>query len=237
MKDKDGNFIKIKTKDKIDQYLIMTFSRKLQAYQRAVRAGQIERAKQLIATTPNPEDIKKTPNDIRRFIKTVRTNSKGETVKVNYVIDEQRIIDEEKYDGYSCIATNLVCSVKKIVEISHRRYKIEYCFRIMKHNLKSRPIYHRLEKRIRAHFLICYTALLVERLLEVKLDQIGCHVTPDNLQKTLKLMTVNEDKGMYTATYKAGKVMRSLEKLTGLGLDYKYNFASTLNRRIRPLLK
>ncbi len=237
VKDENGQIQTEKVDDKIDQYLIMTFSRKLQAYQRRVRNSQIERAKQLIATCKDPDEIKKTPNDIRRFIKTIKKGSKSETVNFSYVLDDERIEEEEKYDGYGCIATNLVASAKKIIGIAQRRNKIEYCFRMMKTNHDCRPIWHREPRRIRAHFLLCYTALLVQRLLEVKLDEIGCHVTADNLQNALKVMTVNGDKGMYTALYRAGNTMRSLEKLTGLGLDHKYNTAAMLNSKIRPLLK
>lgn len=69
-------------------------------------------------------------------------------------------------------ATGLTDSAKEILAISHNRYKIEDCFRIMKTNFDGRPINHRLPTRIKAHFLICYTALLVLRLVEKKPESL-----------------------------------------------------------------
>ena len=58
---------------------------------------------------------------------------------------------------------------KDIIEIYFQRYKIEDCFRVLKTNLDARFVYHRLDNRIVAHFMICYTALLIYRLLEKQL--------------------------------------------------------------------
>jgi len=119
----------------------------------------------------------------------VHTKS-GEKTIIEYVLDEAKIAEEEKYDGYYAVATNLEDPVKDILAISHKRYQIEDCFRIMKTNFSGRPVNHRLPNRIRAHFMVCYTALLVYRLLEAKLDDQGTHVTPENLIATLKNMNV-----------------------------------------------
>ena len=76
----------------------------------------------------------------------------------------------------------------------------------MKTNFDGRPVNHRLPERIRAHFLICYTALLVYRLLEVMLDDQKTHVTPGNLITTLKNMNIaNVHDIDYMALYKGSK--------------------------------
>ena len=106
------------------------------------------------------------------------------------MIDESKIAEEEKYDGFSAIATNLDDDAKQILDISRKRYQIEDCFRIMKTNFSGRPVNHRNPGRIKAHFLICYAALLVYKLLEAKLDDLGVHVTTDDLISTLKNMNV-----------------------------------------------
>ena len=102
----------------------------------------------------------------------------GKKLEVTYELDKAKIEEEKKYDGYYAVATNLKNDkAKEILAITHKRYQIEDCFRIMKTNFDARPVFHSKEDRIRAHFLICYTALLVYRLLEGKLDDIGAHVT------------------------------------------------------------
>ena len=67
-------------------------------------------------------------------------------------------------------------------------YKIEDCFRVLKTNFDARPVYHRLDNRIVAHFMICYTSLLIYRLLEKKLKEKGYHFTINEILTTLKNM-------------------------------------------------
>ena len=96
-------------------------------YQRAVRDRQIERAKKLLALK-DPEEIKKGPNDVRRFMKRVSKTKTGENAVVEYVLDESKIAEEEKYDGYYAVATNLADPAKDILAVSQKRYQIEECF-------------------------------------------------------------------------------------------------------------
>ena len=155
---KNGRTKKVKAKGTLHQYIIVTFSRKMMEYQRTIRERQLERAKKLLRLK-DPEKIKKGPNDIRRFLK----NTSSDTA--NYVLDMDKIHEEEKYDGFYAVATNLDDSAKDILAVAQNRYKIEDCFRIMKTNFDARPVFLRKPERIRAHFLICYTALLIYRLM------------------------------------------------------------------------
>lgn len=70
---------------------------------------------------------------------------------VEYIIDEEKIAEEEKYDGYYAVATNLTDPAKDILAISGKRYQIEDCFRIMKTNFDGRPVNHRLAHRLIEH--------------------------------------------------------------------------------------
>ena len=173
---KNGRTMKRKAKGVLKQRIIITFSRKVMEYQRSVRSRQIERAKKLLELK-DPEEIKKGPNDVKRFLKRTAKTKSGETAVVEYILDQDKIAEEEKYDGYYAVATNLQDHAKDILAVSNKRYQIEECFRIMKTNFDGRPVNHRLQERIKAHFLICYTALLVYRLLEARLDDQGTHVT------------------------------------------------------------
>ena len=221
----------------IPQNIIITFSRKMMEYQRAVRERQVERARRL-AESKDPEEVKKGPNDVRRFLKrNVRTKD-GEKAEVTYELDKAKIEEEKKYDGYYAVATNLKNDkAKEILAITHKRYQIEDCFRIMKTNFDARPVFHSKEDRIRAHFLICYTALLVYRLLEGKLDDIGAHVTTDNLIRTLKNMNVTDEGIYYRAAYKGSKALTALTAMENLGLDMKRYKPSDLKKKVKKLLK
>lgn len=221
---KNGKTKKVKAKGILNQYVIVTFSRKMMEYQKTIRERQIERAKKLLRLK-DPEKIKKGPNDIRRFLK----NNSSDTA--DYVLDMDKIREEEKYDGFYAVATNLEDSAKDILAIAKKRYKIEDCFRIMKTNFDARPVYLRKTERIRAHFLICYTSLLIYRLIECKLDDNSTHVTTSNLIKTLQNMNViNIDDMYYKSNYTGSQALNALEKCFELQLNRKYYKPSDLNK-------
>ena len=206
-------------------------------YQRAVRSRQVERAKKLLALN-DPEEIKKGPNDVKRFMKRTAQTKSGEKAEITYILDKEKITEEEKYDGYYAVATNLMDPAKDILAVSRKRYQIEDCFRVMKTNFDGRPVNHRLRERIRAHFLICYTALLVYRLLEARLDEQGTHVTVEDLITTLKNMNVaNIHDIEYMALYNGSKALNALARLTMLPLDRLHYKPKELNKMIKKFLK
>lgn len=234
---KNGKIQRVKSKGMLKQRIIITFSRKMMEYQRTVRSRQIERAKDMLKRN-DPEEIKKGPNDVRRFMKRIAKTKKGEQAEVAYVLDEAKIAEEEKYDGYYAVATNLDDPVKDILAVSRKRYQIENCFRVMKTNFLGRPVNHSNSFRIKAHFLICYTALLVDRLLECELDDQGTHVTTANLITTLKNMNVaNVHDVEYIALYKGSKTLDALTQLTGLDLDRMHYQPKELNKKIKKILR
>lgn len=228
---KNGRTKKVKAKGTLHQYIIVTFSRKMMEYQRTIRERQLERAKKLLRLK-DPEKIKKGPNDIRRFLK----NTSSDTA--NYVLDMDKIHEEEKYDGFYAVATNLDDSAKDILAVAQNRYKIEDCFRIMKTNFDARPVFLRKPERIRAHFLICYTALLIYRLMECKLDDNLTHVTTSNLIKTLRNMNVvNMDDMYYKSIYSGSQALGALERCFELQLNRKYYRPSDLNKIVKKYSK
>lgn len=234
---KNGKVKKVKTKATLKQYLIITFSRKMMEYQRTIRNRQIERAQKLL-NLKDPEEIKKGPNDVRRFLKRIAKSKNGEVAEVRYSLDLDKIAEEERYDGYYAVATNLNDPAKDILKIAHKRYKIEDCFRVMKTNFDARPVYHRKPERIKSHFLICYTALLICRLIECRLDDQNTHITTNQLIETLKNMNVvNIHDLYYMAVYQGSKTLNALEKEIQILLDRKYYQPKELTKIIKKLTK
>lgn len=230
---KNGRTVQRKAKGTLKQRIIITFSRKMMEYQRTIRNRQIERAKKLLSMK-DPEEIKKGPNDVKRFMKRISKTKSGEKAEVEYILDESKIAEEEKYDGYYAVATNLSDPAKDILDVSRKRYQIEDRFRIMKTSFDGRPVNHRLPERIKAHFLICFTALLVYRLMEVKLDEQKTHVTVNDLITTLKNMNVaNIHDIEYMALYNGSKALDALTQLTLLPLDRIHYRPKELNGIIK----
>ena len=73
-------------------------------------------------TTNDPEEIKKGPNDVKRFMKRIAQTRSGEKATVTFVIDDGKIMEEEKYDGFYAVATNLDDDAKQVLAISKKRY-------------------------------------------------------------------------------------------------------------------
>ena len=233
---KNGKTRKVKSKALLTQKIIITFSRKVMEYQRYIRNRQIERAKKLLKNM-DPDSYKKGPHDVTRFIKRVPSSKSGDKITDLYIIDQSVIDEEEKYDGYYAVATNLEDDAKPIIEISSNRYKIEDCFRVLKSNFSARPVFHERRERIIAHFMICYTALLIYRLLETKLDAYGTHFTIYNIIETLKNMEVTNTQDMYyQSLYNGSQVLTALNAVFGLGLDKKYYQPKELNKKIKKIL-
>jgi hypothetical protein len=225
----NGKTKKVKSKATLKQHVIITFSRKSMEYQRFIRNRQIERAKKILEKM-DPYEYKKGPNDVTRFIK--KTNHS----KDKYELDLEKIREEEKYDGFYAIATNLDDCVKDILAINEQRYQIEDCFKILKTDFASRPYFHRTRERIIAHFMICYTALLIFRLLEVKLNRFdkSTHLTSRNIIETLQNMQVaNLSDFCYAAQYTGSKTLSALEGVFDLGLDKQYYLPKELNKKCR----
>ena len=102
-------------------------------------------------------------------------------VNAGFRIDGQRVEEEEKYDGFYAICTNLAHYTDKsgkthhtitdLLKINRARWEIEESFRIMKTQMKARPVYHRTDRAIKAHFATCFVALFLYRVLEHKLGE------------------------------------------------------------------
>jgi transposase len=154
----------------LEQKLIITYSLKYRDYQRQIRNRQLDRATKLIENRPSDLN-KKSQNDYKRFISSTNVTPDGEVAnKAVYSINDKAIANEEMYDGFYAVCTNLDDDAVSITKINHRRWEIEECFRIMKSEFKARPVYLSRDDRIKAHFTTCFLALTIYRYLEKRLD-------------------------------------------------------------------
>lgn len=154
----------------LEQRFIVTFSPKHKRYQSEVRKKQIERAMKKV---DHPSQLqKKRSTDFKRFLKATHVTGEGEIAKNFQVsMDQEKIEEEARYDGFYGICTNIKGDPKHILRLSHRRWEIEETFRILKSEMRSRPVFVRKDERIKAHFLTCFLSLLVYRILEKKVDE------------------------------------------------------------------
>ena len=216
----------------MDEIVIVTYFPKYKAYQKRIREQQIARAVKMIEQ-PGKKRRGKNQNDPARFIKSTAITEDGEVAGRNiYALDSDRISEEEMYDGFYAVITNLEGDIGEILKINRRRWEIEENFRIMKTDFESRPVYVRRDDRIKAHFLICYISLLVYRLLEKKL---GNDYTCNEILGTLRSMQVtllSKESG-YIPSYKRTDMTDDLHKVFGFHTDYEFISKSAMRSIIK----
>ena len=208
------------TTKKLHQRLIITYSPKYALYQKSIRDKQVKRAEKMLETG-NAKKNRKNPNDPARFIGKMAVTEDGEAADIKQYLDEDKIAEEAQYDGLYAVCTDLLDDeVSDILKVSEARWQIEECFRIMKTDFSARPVYLQDENRIKAHFLICFLALIIYRYLEKKLD---LRYTCEELLDTLKGMNFAEiqEQG-FIPLYKRETITDALHEVCGFRTDYQF---------------
>lgn len=201
-----------------DQTLIVTYSLKYKEYQQTIRSLQIERAKRIMEK-PSSAD-RRSQNDAKRLIKKTPFTSDGEIAdNAIYELDEPAIAEESRYDGFYAVCTNLDDSPADIAKINHDRWEIEESFRIMKSEFEARPVYLQRDDRIEAHFLTCFIALMIYRVLEKKLNnKYTCEEIISTLRK-MDMRIVGEHG--YIPSYTRTHLTDELHNNAGFRTDYE----------------
>lgn len=204
----------------LHQRLIVTYSPKYARYQKSIRESQVERAEKMLQTG-NIKKERKNPNDPARFIGKVAATEDGEIAKIHNYLDTEKIELEALYDGIYAVTTDLLDDdVKDILKVSEGRWEIEECFRIMKTDFEARPVFLHDDIRIKAHFLICFLALVIYRYLEKDLgDVFSCETILDKL-RTMNFADIQEQG--FIPLYKRDKLTDALHDACGFETDYKF---------------
>ena len=207
------------TPHSLHQRLIITYSPKYAKYQKTIRNEQVERAEKMLHSGKTKKE-RRNPNDPARFIGKTAVTEDGEIAKIEKYLDVDKIENEALYDGMYAVTTDLLDDdVKDILKVSEGRWEIEECFRIMKTDFEARPIYLQEDMRIKAHFLICFLALVIYRYLEKGLgNTYTCETILDKL-KTMNFADVQEQGFM--PLYTRDKLTDALHQVCGFETDFQ----------------
>ena len=168
LRKQDGYSTRIKTER---GFLICDFSIKRYHKDKYEMEKQTKKAKILLQ---NPSKISKR----NKFLK---TTGKSKTEINKELIEKTKMLPGIK--GYYTNLDNI--DNKTVIKLYHNLWNVEKAFRMAKSDLKTRPIYHRKEKTIKAHILICFMALAVGEYIELK--------SKSSLQRVLKIMKTAVD--------------------------------------------
>ena len=219
-----------------EERLIVTFSPKYALYQRQLRAQHIEKALSMIEK--KSEKSRQTQQDPRRLIATTHCTTDGEIAENSVMSLDPEIIEKEKaMDGLNCVATRLEDSVGEILHVNGFRYEIEHLFRVTKTEFDARPVYLRREDRIRAHFAICFIALLLLKAFQRQLNEgLGeeQRYSSEQIINALAGMDYNIVRGTgYVPAYSATALISRSCKVSGVQIDTQI----VLNRKMRQYIK
>jgi transposase len=212
--------------DGLEQRYIVTYSIKYMEYLRNIREKQLQRAQKKLERG----DVgRKGQNDPERFYEQLYFTMDGEIAGESAtVIDMEKIRNEEQYDGFYCVATDLEDDAALILKANARRWEIEESFRIMKTDFRSRPVYLQRDDRIAAHFLTCFLALFVYRVLEKRLNE---RFTTTEILKTLREYKLYRIEGEgWLPCYKRTKITDALHEAFGFRTDYQINTNSMMKK-------
>lgn len=169
--------------------------------QKHKRAEVLEKAQKIIA---NPKRYdKKDAKGALRYVRDIEYDPEtGECISTKHIpyLDLDKVIEDEKYDGYYAIITSeMNMPDHEVVKAYHELWEIERSFRITKSDLETRPVHLSLEQRIEAHFLTCFVALLLLRLLCKRLD--GKHGPEQVIQSLRKYQACFIKDNVFKVTY------------------------------------
>lgn len=212
-------FTESKEKHSLQENLIVSYSQKRANKDKADRERLIDKANKLLL---NPEYIgANNKRGGKKYLKeTAKTNSE-------FILDEALISKDSQFDGYYGIQTSeKEMSATEIIKAYHTLWKIEESFRIMKSTLEVRPIFHWKPERIHGHFVVCFLAFMLERKLEMMLNDNEIKNSPEKIREALNSMqlakTSFNNEEVYIKT-KNAPLASQIFKLLKMNLPHNLN--------------
>ena len=162
-----------KMKKQVDEKQVVFWSEKYAKRAKAERETALAKARDL---AQNPGNYTRaTSYGAAKYVKKIDYDKEtGEILAASSIldIDEEKIREEEALDGYYMLLTSeMEASDDEIIDMYRGLWRIEESFKVTKSELEARPVYVWTKEHIEAHFLICFVALTIARILENKLER------------------------------------------------------------------
>ena len=201
--------------ERVEVQEVAFWSRNFAERSRHERAKVVEKSMRAVERGDVASARAKTP--LRYINDTAYATESGEVVGHSYVLDEAKIAAEEAMDGYYCIVTSEVnMDEGEVIDAYRQLWRIEDTFRVTKSTLEARPVYVSTKDHIHAHFMTCYAALVIMRLLQAAL---GWKYSADEIAEALRsLVGYREDANWYLFSYRS-ELTDAIGDLIGIGLN------------------
>lgn len=180
---------------------------------------------------------RQTQQDPRRYVQTLYVTEHGELAEqIHMAINWQEVEKEERFDGFYAYGTSLEDEAVDVLRARSFHHEIEQLFRLSKSFLDTRPIRLQRSDRIRSHFLICFLAMVILKILQKQVDMP--EVSMDMLLETLRSFKLDYIRGAgYRPLFERNEITDRLQQINDLCIDTQIVKQKTINSLYRKMLK
>ena len=215
--------------------VIVTYSHDFALYLKHKREERKKAAEKIVRKRQTSS--RQSQNDPRRYVETIYVTSDGEVAEnIHMSVNQELITREECFDGFYAYGTSLEDNAVDVLRARSFHHEIEHLFRTTKSFLDSRPVYLQRSDRIRSHFLICFLAMVILKILQKKLDMPD--VSVDRLIDTLRGFKLGYIRGAgYMPLFERNELTDRLQEISGICIDTQIVKVKTMNAMYRDMLK
>ena len=215
--------------------VIVTYSHDFALYLRHRREERMKAAEKIVRK--KQKKSRQSQNDPRRYVQTVYVTGDGMPAEhVLMGISEEAIQQDARFDGFYAYGTSLEDDAVDVLRARSFHHEIEHLFRTTKTFLDSRPVHLQRSDRIRSHFLICFLAMVILKILQ-KMAGMP-EVSVDRLIATLRAFRLGHIRGAgYIPLFERDELTDRLQEINGICVDTQIIKQKTLNTMYRKVLK
>lgn len=214
---------------------ITTFNPKLAKKQRGEIDRQVEKARRLRVGGAKRSEF----GDSAKYVTFTAVDTDGceSKDKVVSTLNHAAVERARKLAGYNMLVTSEVSMpAREVYDVYHNLWKIEESFRVMKSQLDARPVYLQKHDSIIGHFLICYLAVLLLRLLQTKVLE-GKYCSEEVMTFARGFRVVEASENRYINLSKSSKIINDLEQISSQPIGNYYLKKSDINSIMKTTLK
>ena len=213
--------------------VIVTYSQDFALYLRHKREERISSAQKIVNRRQTKS--RQSQQDPRRYVATEYITKEGiKATNVKMALDQKAITADQRFDGFYAYGTSLDDDAADVLRARSFHHEIEHLFRTTKTFLEARPVHLQRQDRIRSHFLICFLAMVIIKILQKKLHMP--ELTIDQLILTLRSIEFDYFKSIgYRPLFERNEITDRLQQIAGITIDTEIVETKRMNKLYRNI--
>ena len=213
--------------------VIVTYSHDFALYLRHKREERISSAQKIVNRRQTKS--RQSQQDPRRYVATEYITKEGiKATNVKMALDQKAITADQRFDGFYAYGTSLDDDAVDVLRARSFHHEIEHLFRTTKTFLEARPVHLQRQDRIRSHFLICFLAMVIIKILQKKLHMP--ELTIDQLILTLRSIEFDYFKSIgYRPLFERNEITDRLQQIAGITIDTEIVETKRMNKLYRNI--